>query len=75
MCIRDRGVQGDGTSGAIDPWTSSATSTEAQITDSTVSNYEPSTTNPYWTADAASTQTLSPVNNSDKGYCRVTEGT
>jgi hypothetical protein len=69
------GVQGDGTSGAIDPWTSSATSTEAQITDSTVSNYEPSTTNPYWTADAASTQTLSPVNNSDKGYCRVTEGT
>jgi hypothetical protein len=66
------GVEGNGLSGAVDPWTTSTSSTEAQITDSSVSNYPPSTTNPYYTADA--TGSNSPVNNGGKGYCRVTEG-
>jgi hypothetical protein len=65
------GTEGNGLSGAVDPWTTSSSSTEAQITDSSVSNYPPSTTNPYYTADA--TGANSPVT-TGKGYCRVTEG-
>jgi len=67
------GVQGDSGAG-VEPWTSSATSTEAQITNKTVTNWGAvSSTNPYYLADVM--PSTSPVNNGDKGFCRVTEGT
>jgi len=67
------GVQGDSGAG-VEPWTSAASSTEAQITNNTVTDWGPtSSTNPYYLADVS--PSTSPVNNGDKGYCRVTEGT
>lgn len=68
------GVQGDTGGAAVAPWTSATSSTEAQITQDTVTNWgATSSTNPYYLADVA--PSTSPANNGDKGYCRVTEGT
>ena len=67
------GTENDGvTTGTVTPWTSSSSSSEAQITDNTVSNNPLSTTNPYYEADVA--PSAAPANNGDTGYCRVFEG-
>jgi len=83
----DKGVEGDGSvTGAVTPWTSSSSSSKAQITDNTgVSNnplneppYLPSSdsslygTNPYYLS--AVNPSTSPANNGDEGFCRVFEG-
>jgi ABC-type phosphate transport system substrate-binding protein len=66
-------AEGDGTvTGTVIPWTSSSSSTEAQITNNTVTYAGQSVTNPFYTADVA--PSTAPANNGDQGYCRVLEG-
>lgn len=67
------GGEGDGSvTGTVVPWTSSSSSTEAQITNNTVSYAGATVTNPFYTADAAPSG--APANNGDLGTCRVSEG-
>jgi ABC-type phosphate transport system substrate-binding protein len=67
------GSEGDGTvTGSVVPWTSSSSSTEAQITDNTVTYAGNSVTNPFYTGDVSPSN--SPASNGDLGYCRVLEG-
>ena len=65
--------EGDGSvTGTVNPVTSSSSSTEAQITNNTVTYAGASVTNPFYTADAAPSS--APDNNGDLGTCRVQEG-
>jgi hypothetical protein len=74
------GPQNDAGAG-VEPWTSATTSTEAQITDNTVTDdggtggTPTPTTNPYYSADVTSPLSPAVPANGDKGYCRVSEGT
>jgi ABC-type phosphate transport system substrate-binding protein len=65
--------EGDGSvTGTVNPVTSSPTSSEAQITNNTVTYAGASVTNPFYSADA--TPSSAPDNNGDLGTCRVSEG-